>query len=99
MTAPSWVTPNTRLFLVAYEGDDGRPSAVAVSDHGVAARLARRFGGEVIDTVVDNHADMRPTAASSTTRATSANASATTTALAPAPPPRPRQVDRPSPVA
>ena len=58
MTAPSWVTPNTRLFLVAYEGADGRPYAVAVSDHGVAARLARRFGGEVIDTVVDNHADM-----------------------------------------
>ncbi len=24
----------------------------------VAARLARRFGGEVIDTLVDNHADM-----------------------------------------
>ena len=58
MTAPSWVTPKTRLFLVAYEGADGRPYAVAVSDHGVAARLARRFGGEVIDTLVDNHADM-----------------------------------------
>ena len=58
MTAPSWVTPKTRLFLVAYEGADGRPYAVALSDHGVAARLARRFGGEVIDTLVDNHADM-----------------------------------------
>ena len=58
MTAPSWVTPNTRLFLVAYEGADGRPYAVAVSDHGVAARLARRFGGEVIDTLVDTHADL-----------------------------------------
>ena len=58
MTAPSWVTPNTRLFLVAYEGADGRPYAVALSDHGVAARLACRFGGEVIDTLVDNHADM-----------------------------------------
>jgi hypothetical protein len=58
VTAPSWVTPNARLFLVAYGGADGRPYAVAVSDHGVAARLARRFGGEVIDTVVDNHADM-----------------------------------------
>src|SRR5271165_5410356 len=58
MTTPSWVTPKTRLFLVAYEGADGRPYAVALSDHGVAARLARRFGGEVIDTLVDNHADM-----------------------------------------
>ena len=58
MTAPSWVTPKTRLFLVAYEGADGRPYAVALSDHGVAARLARQFGGEVIDTLVDNHADM-----------------------------------------
>ena len=58
MTAPSWVTPKTRLFLVAYEGADGRPYALALSDHGVAARLARRFGGEVIDTLVDNHADM-----------------------------------------
>ena len=58
MTAPSWVTPKTRLFLVAYEGAEGGPYAVALSDHGVAARLARRFGGEVIDTLVDNHADM-----------------------------------------
>ena len=58
MTAPSWVTPKTRLFLVAYEGADGRPYAVALSDHGVAARLALRFGGEVIDTLVDNYADM-----------------------------------------
>ena len=58
MTAPSWVTPKTRLFLVAYEGADGRPYAVALSDRGVAARLARRFGGEVIDTLVDTHADM-----------------------------------------
>jgi hypothetical protein len=58
MTSPSWVRPRTRLFLVAYEGADGRPYAVALSDHGVAARLARRFGGEVIDTLVDNHADM-----------------------------------------
>ena len=41
MTAPFWVTPKTRLFLVAYEGADGRPYAVALSDHGVAARLAR----------------------------------------------------------
>ncbi len=58
MTSPSWVRPRTRLFHVAYEGADGRPYAVALSDHGVAARLARRFGGEVIDTLVDNHADM-----------------------------------------
>ena len=58
MTTPSWVKPKTRLFLVAYEGADGRPYVVALSDHGVAARLARRFGGEVIDTLVDNHADM-----------------------------------------
>jgi len=58
MTSPWWVRPRTRLFLVAYEGADGRPYAVALSDHGVAARLARRFGGEVIDTLVDNHADM-----------------------------------------
>ena len=58
MTVPSWVTPKTRLFLVAYEGADGRPYAVALSDQSVAARLARRFGGEVIDTLVDNHADM-----------------------------------------
>ena len=57
VTAPSWVTAKTRLFLVAYKGADGRPYAVALSDHGVAARLARRFGGEVIDTLVDNHAD------------------------------------------
>ena len=48
----------TRLFLVAYEGADGRPYALALSDHGVAAKLARRVGGEVIDTLVDNHADM-----------------------------------------
>ena len=54
MTAPSWVTPKTRLFLVAYEGADGRPYALALSDHGVA----RRMGGEVIDTLVDNHADI-----------------------------------------
>ena len=58
MTAPFWVMPKTRLLLVAYEGADGRPYAVALSDHGVAARLARRFGSEVIDTPVDNHADM-----------------------------------------
>ncbi len=58
MTTPSWVTPKTRLFLVAYAGADGRPYALALSDHGVAARLARRFGGEVIDTLVDNHADI-----------------------------------------
>jgi hypothetical protein len=54
VTAPSWVKPKTRLFLVAYEGADGRPYALALSDHGVA----RRMGGEVIDTLVDNHADM-----------------------------------------
>ena len=56
MSAPSWVKPKTRLFLVAYEGADGRPHAL--SDQGVAAKLARRVGGEVIDTLVDNHADM-----------------------------------------
>jgi len=58
VTAPFWVTPKTRLFLVAYEGADGRPYAVALSDHSVAARLARGFGGEVIDTPVEHHADM-----------------------------------------
>ncbi len=58
MTAPSWAIPNTRLFLVAYEGADGRPYAVALSDHGAARRFARQRGGEVIDTLVDNHADM-----------------------------------------
>ncbi len=58
MTPPLWATHKTRLFLVAYEGADGRPYALALSDHNVAARLARRFGGEVIDTLVDNHADM-----------------------------------------
>ena len=58
MTSPVWVAPNTRLFLVAYEGADGKPYAIAVSDHGVATRLARRFAGEVIDTSVDTHADL-----------------------------------------
>ena len=58
MTPPLWATPKTRLFLVAYEGSDGRPYALALSDHGVAARLARRLSGEVIDTMVDNHAHM-----------------------------------------
>jgi len=57
-TAPPWVTPKTRLFLVAYEGADDRPYALALSDQGVAARLARKLDGEVIDTLVDNHADM-----------------------------------------
>ena len=58
MTPPLWATPKSRLFLVAYESADGRPYALALSNHDVAARLARRFGGEVIDTLIDNHADM-----------------------------------------
>jgi hypothetical protein len=58
MTLPVWAAPKTRLFLVAYEGADGRPYALALSDHGVATWLARRFDGEVIDTLIDNHADM-----------------------------------------
>jgi hypothetical protein len=58
MIPPLLATPNTRLFLVAYQGADGRPYALALSDHGVAAQLGRRFGGEVIDTLIDNDADM-----------------------------------------
>ncbi len=58
MAAPAWAAPGTRLFLVAYEGADGKPYAVAVSDYDVACRLAARFDGEVIDTCVDTHADM-----------------------------------------
>jgi hypothetical protein len=58
MTAPLWAASLSRLFLVAYDGADGRPYALAVSDKGVATKLARRFAGEVIDTQIDVHADL-----------------------------------------
>ena len=54
----SWACAGDRLFLVAYEGADGKPYALALSDHDVAARIASRRAGEVIDTFVDTHADM-----------------------------------------
>ena len=57
MTAPSWVSPGSRLFLVAYEGADGKPYALALSNLDVAHRISRLQGGEVIDTAVDRHAD------------------------------------------
>jgi len=63
MAAPAWAASGARLFLVAYEGADGKPYAVAISDHDVAYRLATRFDGEVIDTCVDTHADMADAAA------------------------------------
>ena len=58
MTPPSGSRPKPGSSSSPTQGADGRPYALALSDHGVAARLARRFGGEVIDTLVDNHADM-----------------------------------------
>ena len=57
MTPPVWATPKTRLFLVAYEGADGKPYALALSNLDVAHRISRLQGGEVIDTAVDRHAD------------------------------------------
>ena len=57
MTAPSRVSPGSRLFLVAYEGADGKPYALALSNFDIAHRISRLRGGEVIDTAVDRHAD------------------------------------------
>ena len=53
-----WALPRSRLFLVAYEGGDGKPYALAVSNLDLAEKLARKFSGESIDTIVDAHADM-----------------------------------------
>jgi hypothetical protein len=58
MTVSSWASPGSRLFLVAYEGAEGNPYALALSDHGAAVKLTRRLAGEVIDTKADNHAHM-----------------------------------------
>ena len=57
MIAP-WVAPGNQLYLVAYEGADGKPYAVAVSAYDLARKLAQHFGGEVIETAVDRHADL-----------------------------------------
>ena len=57
MIAP-WVAPGNQLYLVAYEGADGKPYAVAVSAWELARKLAQHFNGEVIETAVDRHADL-----------------------------------------
>ena len=57
MTPPVWATPKTRLFLVAYEGADGKPYALALSNFDIAHRISRLRSGEVIDTAVDRHTD------------------------------------------
>jgi hypothetical protein len=57
MIAP-WVAPGNQLYLVAYEGADGKPYAVAVSAYDLARKLAQHFNGEAIETAVDRHADL-----------------------------------------
>ena len=47
----------SRIFLVAYEGADGKPYAMAFSTNNAARREARKQNGEVIDTHIDVHVD------------------------------------------
>lgn len=52
------VETGARVYLVAYEGADGKPYAVAVSTIEAADRLAKHFAGELIETYVDVHVDL-----------------------------------------
>lgn len=47
----------SRIFLVAYEGADDKPYAMAFSTHSAARRAAKTHEGEVIDTHIDVHVD------------------------------------------